>query len=45
MAGRSGSGDRPAHRYTPADFGLTEAAVDERFAGYLAAHGRVRGVR
>jgi hypothetical protein len=40
MAGRSGSGDRPAHRYTPADFGLTEAAVDERFAGYLAAHGR-----
>jgi hypothetical protein len=29
---------RPAHRYTLADFGLSEAEVDERFAGYLQAH-------
>jgi len=40
MAGQGGSGDRAVHRYTLADFGLTEAAVGERFAGYLAAHGR-----
>ena len=32
---RSLSGDRaPAHRYTLADYGLTEAQVAERFAGY-----------
>jgi hypothetical protein len=28
---------RSAHRYTLADFGLTAAAVDERFAAYLRA--------
>jgi hypothetical protein len=28
---------RPAHRYALADFGLTAAQVDERFAGYFAA--------
>ena len=38
--GGSGPGARPAHRYALADFGLTEATIDERFAGYLAAHGR-----
>jgi hypothetical protein len=27
----------PAHRYALAEFGLTAAQVDERFAGYLAA--------
>jgi hypothetical protein len=31
---------RPAHRYDLADFGLTGAAVDERFADYLAVHRR-----
>jgi hypothetical protein len=30
---------RPAHQYSLADFGLTNEEVDERFAGYLAAHG------
>ena len=43
MAARhaSGLGQRgPTHRYAPADFGLTDAEIDERFAGYLAAHGR-----
>jgi hypothetical protein len=36
-----GSGQhRPTHRYALADFGLTGAQVDERFAGYLAVHGR-----
>jgi hypothetical protein len=29
--GRGGSGQRPTHRYALADFGLTEAAVTERF--------------
>jgi hypothetical protein len=29
----AGQGMRPAHRYTLADFGLTGAEVDERFAG------------
>jgi len=36
-ASRSGE-RRPAHRYGLADFGLSAAQVDERFAGYLAAH-------
>jgi hypothetical protein len=27
----------PAHRYALADFGLTRAQVDERFAGYFRA--------
>ena len=32
---RSLSGDRaPAHRYTLADYGLSEALIAERFAGY-----------
>jgi hypothetical protein len=30
-------GARPAHRYALADFGLTAAQVDERFAGYFGA--------
>jgi hypothetical protein len=35
----STSGDRrPAHRYSLADFGLTGAQVDERFADYLPTH-------
>jgi hypothetical protein len=34
---RSG-GRAPAHRYTLADFGLTGAEVDDRFADYLATH-------
>jgi hypothetical protein len=29
---------RPAHRYSLAEFGLTEGQVGERFAPYLAAH-------
>ncbi len=38
QAGSAGaSGPRPPHRYELADFGLTAAQVDERFAGYLAA--------
>lgn len=32
-------GPQPAHRYALADFGLTAAQVDVRFAGYLAAVG------
>ena len=40
MTVRSEPEARSAHRYALADFGLTAAAVDERFAGYLAAHGR-----
>jgi hypothetical protein len=41
MAAAAGPGGaRPAHRYSLADFGLTGAQVDERFAGYLAAYGR-----
>jgi hypothetical protein len=39
MAARHSRGG-PAHRYALADFGLTGAAVDERFAGYLSVHGR-----
>jgi hypothetical protein len=31
---------KPIHRYQLADFGLTEAQVDERFARYLAEHDR-----
>ena len=31
---------KPSHRYKLADFGLSAQEVDERFAGYLAAHGR-----
>jgi len=31
---------RATHRYALADFGLSDAAVDERFADYRAAHGR-----
>jgi Sulfotransferase family len=39
--GGGGGGDRhSAHRYSLADFGLTEAEVDERFAAYLAAYRR-----
>jgi len=43
MTSRQSPGEparRPTHHYALADFGLTGAAVDERFAGYLAAHGR-----
>jgi len=43
MTSRQSPGDparRPTHHYALADFGLTGAEVDERFAGYLAAHGR-----
>ena len=40
MAVRTAPEARSTHRYALADFGLTGAAVDERFAGYLAAHGR-----
>jgi hypothetical protein len=29
---------RPAHRYTLAEFGLTEGMVDERFPGYAASY-------
>ena len=37
----SRAGDRkPSHRYQLADFGLSAQEVDERFAGYLRAHGR-----
>ena len=36
---RSAAAGRPAHRYALADFGLTGEQVDERFAGYLRAHG------
>ncbi|MDQ4085275.1 MAG: sulfotransferase [Actinomycetota bacterium] len=32
---------RPAHRYSLADFGLGEEAVDARFADYLDAHPRL----
>ena len=32
-AGSEGRGPRPGHRYDLADFGLTGAEVDERFAG------------
>jgi hypothetical protein len=32
-AGGDGGGHRSSHRYSLADFGLTEAEVDERFAG------------
>ena len=31
---------KPSHRYQLADFGLSAQEVDERFAGYLRAHGR-----
>jgi hypothetical protein len=31
-------GQRPAHRYTLADFGLAAEQVDERFADYLQTH-------
>lgn len=34
---RSGR-QRPSHRYSLADFGLTGDEVDERFAAYVAAH-------
>jgi len=38
----STTGERaPAHRYTLGDFGLSASQVDERFAGYLAAHPRL----
>lgn len=37
---KSLSGDRaPAHRYTLADYGLTEAGIAERFAGYRGLEG------
>ncbi|GLW98493.1 sulfotransferase [Microtetraspora sp. NBRC 16547] len=36
---RSGAG-RPAHRYEPADFGLTGEEIDERFADYLTSIAR-----
>jgi hypothetical protein len=35
-AQRAGGDDRPAHRYSLADFGLTPEQVTERFAGLLA---------
>jgi len=39
MHEESASGERrPAHRYELADFGLTDAEVDARFARYRAAH-------
>jgi hypothetical protein len=40
---QSRGGDRkPAHRYELADFGLSAAEVDERFAGYPGTHQPVR---
>jgi hypothetical protein len=33
----SADGDRPGHRYSLSDYGLTGEQVDERFAGYLGA--------
>jgi hypothetical protein len=37
VAGRSGN-RAPSHRYSLADFGLTDAEVDERFAEYTARY-------
>ncbi|MGN6794005.1 MAG: sulfotransferase family protein [Streptosporangiaceae bacterium] len=37
--GTAGGGSGPAHRYALADFGLSAAQVDERFAGYRGAAG------